>query len=255
MKIYLDLAVLLNFLVDGALLLGVKRMAGDPPDFLRCALAAGLGSAYGTVCLIPCLKFWGTVSGQAAVLAFMGLTAFGPGIKGFRRTVLFSFLSLALGGISVLIQRHTFLAVVLSACLVLFLCSFGFRRGSPQQKTVSVSISCGDQKVVLTALEDTGNMLRDPLSGQPVLIAGPDTAVQLLNLSREELQHPAETVLEGTHPGLRLLPYHTLGMSAGMLAAYRFPDVQIDGKRKNTLVAFAPEKLTGEYQALTGGTL
>ena len=57
MRIYLDLAVLLNFLVDGLLLLGTNRLAGHPPQWRRCALAAAVGAIYGGVCLLPGLRF------------------------------------------------------------------------------------------------------------------------------------------------------------------------------------------------------
>ena len=59
MDIYLDLAVILNFIVDFLLLLGTNRLAGFPLDARRCALAAALGGVYGGACLIPGFSFLG----------------------------------------------------------------------------------------------------------------------------------------------------------------------------------------------------
>ena len=44
MAVYLDLVMLLNFLVDYLLLLGTNRLSGSPMTPGRCALAAVLGS-------------------------------------------------------------------------------------------------------------------------------------------------------------------------------------------------------------------
>ena len=46
MEIYLDLVILLNFLVDFLLLLGTNRLSGFPAAIGRCALAAALGALH-----------------------------------------------------------------------------------------------------------------------------------------------------------------------------------------------------------------
>ena len=64
-----------------------------------------------------------------------------------------------------------------------------------------------------------------------------------------------ETVATGQYPGLRLIPYRTIGQSAGFLAAMRMENVKIGKWQGSRLVAFAPAGLDAEetYQALTGG--
>ena len=58
-------------------------------------------------------------------------------------------------------------------------------------------------------------------------------------------------------PGLRLIPYHAVGSSGGMLLALRFPGAVVGKKEQTVLAAFAAEGLknTGMYQALTGGAI
>ena len=46
MVLYVDLVVLLNFLVDLLLILGTNRLAGYPPGLKRAVPAALLGGAY-----------------------------------------------------------------------------------------------------------------------------------------------------------------------------------------------------------------
>ena len=49
MEVYLDILMLLNFLVDFLLLTGTNRLAGFPPGAGRAALAAALGAEGDTV--------------------------------------------------------------------------------------------------------------------------------------------------------------------------------------------------------------
>ena len=134
--------------------------------------------------------------------------------------------------------------------------------GAPSSPKVSetisrsaVELSWGGKRERLLALRDTGNTLRDPVTGQSVLIVDAAAAWRLLGLTRQQLQKPVETVAAGEFPGLRLIPYSTVGQSNGMLAALRMENVMIDQWRGSTLVAFASAGLDAEggYRALTGG--
>ena len=109
----------------------------------------------------------------------------------------------------------------------------------------------------LTALQDTGNSLIDPLTGRSVLVVGADVAKKLLGLTREQLSMPAEAIVSAGVPGLRLIPYRTVGQAGGMLLGLRLQDVKIGHWKGSSLVAFAPEGLSeeGAYQALTGGVV
>ena len=118
-----------------------------------------------------------------------------------------------------------------------------------------LQIALGDKSASLIALKDTGNTLRDPLTGEPVLVVSASIAGRLTGLTEQQLKNPLETLSSRIVPGLRLIPYHSIGNAGGFLLAKRFEDVVIAGKRKSALVAFAAEGLgNGEiYQALTGG--
>ena len=113
----------------------------------------------------------------------------------------------------------------------------------------------GDREMNILALKDTGNTLRDPLTGEQVLVAGADVGKELLGLTPHQLQNPVETV--GRIPGLRLIPYHAVGQPGSMLLALRIQNAQIGNRKAQPLVAFAPQVLArGElYQMLTGGVV
>ena len=256
MEVYLDLLILLNFLVDLLLILGTNRLAGHPLGGKRGIPAALLGAVYAGACVLPGFGFLANTLWRLVSLALMGGLAFGVSQSGIRRTILFVFLSMALGGIAMGLNRGGFWSLVLSAGGVCFLCLAGFRGKVRQQQYVPVQIRCGDRHVSLTALVDTGNTLCDPVSGRPVLVVEGGVARQLLQLTAEQVAHPVETLAMARLPGLRLIPYNAVGKTAGLLLGIRADQVEMNGKETDCIIAFAPQKLgQGQYQALAGGAL
>ena len=100
-------------------------------------------------------------------------------------------------------------------------------------------------------------MLQDPVTGQSVLIVNGQIAEMLLGLNRSQLCAPVETVASGVIPGLRLVPYRSVGQANGMMVALKMQDVVIGKWKGSRLVAFAPEEIgKGQvYRMLTGGII
>ncbi len=254
MVVYLDILLFLNYFVDFFLLLGTNRLAGFPPAWRRAALSAAVGALYGAACLLPGFSFLGNTLWRTVSLLFMGGIAFGFRRNAIRRCVLFYLLSMALGGVALGFEGGGLWTIIGGAVGVAALCIFGFR-GHMGKHFVPVELSYGGQKVTLTALQDTGNSLKDPLTGQPVLVIGSDAANKLTGLTRDQLQDPASAIT--ALPGARLMPYRAVGRNSGMLLSLRMENVRIGSFRGSHMVAFAPEGLgeNGEYQALTGGNV
>lgn len=243
MVIYLDAFIGLNFLVDLCLLLGVNRLAGHPPGLPRAAAAAALGGGYAGACLVPGFSFLANGLWRAVSLGLMGWTAFGADRSGWRRSMLFVVLSMALGGLAVSMDA----GVLVCAGGLALLCRMGMRGMGRQY--VPVSVTYGGQTVKLLALHDTGNALADPITGQSVTVLSPEVGIRL-GIPEEVLRDPAGAMM----PGVRLIPARTVG-GGGLLAAVRCEKVTIGGKEAGAIVAFARETFgNGEYQALTGGS-
>ena len=255
MVIYLDLVMLLNFLVDFLLLLGTNRLAGFPAGGWRCALAALLGAVYSGACLLPGMQFLGSILWRSVSLGLMGVLAFGSTASALKRTGIFLLLTMAMGGAALGVGKGDFFSLVLCAllCLMLSVVSFGGQVGG--REYVPLQISQDGRTVNLIALKDTGNTLRDPVTGEPVLVISGQIAARLTGLTEEQLRHPLETLAAQPLSGLRLIPYHSIGNGGSFLLGKRFSEVTIAGVRRSALVAFAAEGLgKGEcYQALTGG--
>ena len=254
MVVYLDLVMLLNFLVDFLLLMGTNRLSGFSADGRRCAGSALLGAVYSGVCFLPRFAFLGNTLWRMVSLFLMSSIAFGWNRSALRRGTVFVLLSMALGGVALGLGSGRFDRLIFSAVVVWLLCRMGFG-GNMGQEFLPVTIRDHDRILTLIALKDTGNTLRDPITGEPVIVIGADAAEQLTGLSAAALSAPMDTVVQ--NPGFRLIPYHAVGQPDGMLLAKGYADVQIGNNRGKGLIAFAPEVVDrgGNYQALAGGML
>ena len=254
MRVYVDVVMGLNFLVDLLLLLGTDRLAGYPVALGRSALGAGLGAAYSGLCLLPDFSFLSQLRWRVVFLSLMAVTAFGWNRSALRRSVVFIVLSMALGGLALGFGSMDMTALILAAAGLWCLCQFGLGTVG-EQSFVPVTLRYDGREMKMMALRDTGNNLRDPITGEQVLVAGADVARELLGLTAEQLVHPVETLARGTVPGLRLIPYCAVGQPAGLLLALRLRDSRVGDRRGDYLVAFAAEEFgRGKvYRMLTGG--
>lgn len=253
---YLDVIMLLNFLVDFLLLMGTNQLSGFPPGAGRCAVGALLGAVYSGMCLLPGFSFLGNTLWRLISFVLLGMTAFGLNRSALRRTAVFGMLSMALGGIALQFSRGQVLPLLLCGSVLWLLCRLGFGEGVGEKEYIPVTLSYGGKRIQVIALRDTGNQLRDPVTGEKVLVLSAEAAKNLTGLSDAEISHPLETLAKRPIPGLRLVPYRAVG-SGGMLLALRIPEVIIGKRKQSAVAAFAPEGFAkGDMvQALTGGAL
>ena len=243
-------AAALNFCVNGLLLLGTARMAGRRIRMIRLLLASTLGAAYGVGCMMPGFRFLGGLHWRLVSLALMSLLAFGPDGK---LGCVFTVLTMALGGAALGAGRGGLWQLPLYAVGVYLLTKYAF--GPPGRRLLPVTLSGNGKRLQLTALADTGNELRDPITGQWVLVIGCEEARKLTGLTKEQLRHPLETITTAPLPGLRLIPYRAVGAEGGLLLAMGLPAVEVGGRKGPGVVAFAPQEFGAEYQAIAGGMI
>ena len=250
---YLDLLMLLNFGVDYLLLLGTQRFFGERGNGGRLLASAALGAIYSGGCLVPGLRFLGAIHWRLIFLALMSAAAFGIRTDTVRKAGVFCILSFALGGMATLAVRGNALTLLLCA---MALCAGCRVLVGGRAALVPLRIVFGNRELRLTALRDTGNCLRDPVSGERVLVLSRPEAEKLTGLTAHQLENPLETLQQQPLEGLRLIPYHAVGKEGGLLLGMRIREVTVDGKTAPAVVAFAPNRLGDtNYAALVGGNV
>ena len=251
---YVLILAFLRFLVDVLLLLGANRLCGYPNEPVRCILGAAVSALHSVVCVQPGFGFLGGLWWRSICIMLICWCAYGVSKSALQRAMVFWLLQMALSGISVQFQRENIPELVFISIGISLLIPVVFRKVTAG-RYVPVELSYGDRQMKITALYDTGNMLTDPVSGQSVLVVDADAAQQLTGLTREQLRKPVESI--GSIPGLRLIPYKTIGNGSGFLLGLRLQKVRIGSRSGSRVVAFAPESMgtDGSYQALAGGTI
>lgn len=251
MENYIWFVLLLSGAVDLLLLTGACVLSGFPAEGRRLIPAAALGGIYAGAAATAQLYFLGNWYWRFVFMGIVCVIGFGLCRSSLRKGALYILLRLALDGIGAGTSGRGHWALGAGALVLCLICVVGFR-GGLGKRYVSVELNHKGKHISFTALQDTGNSLRDPLTGRSVMVVGPELAKELSGLTPQQLRTPAQAIF--SVPGGRLIPYKTVSNPGGLLLALPIPNVRIGAWRGNCLVAFAPEQLgNGEFQALTGG--
>jgi stage II sporulation protein GA (sporulation sigma-E factor processing peptidase) len=278
--VYIDSYFLVNLIVNYIMLIVTAKICAVPARRLRLAGAAAAGAAYAVASLIPAAAFLTNPFVKVAFGILMALAAFGGCARLLRTMLVFFAVSAAFGGVvmaaSLLGGGSLYGGLFTSASLRVLIVSFAvgyviltlvFRRAARHKGGVIVSVTVrhGGREVAVRALLGTGNALSDPLSGRPVMGAGvgdlrplftPDVAAALAGLDRKGAVRVLEELSEGKCPiRFQLIPYSAVGVSGGMLLAFRPDEIVVDGKAKSgMLLALSPNSVSegGTYSALIG---
>lgn len=283
--VYIDSVFVLNAVMDYLLCLVTGRLAGIPLRRGRYLLSALAGGAYAAAVFLPGLGFLSAPAAKAAMGILLALIAYGGEEHLARLTLLLFALSCALAGCVLAlgmlagstvpvvdgifytdVDGKVLLVAAGAAYLVLTVVFRASARHGLAGRLLAVRVCVGGRTVDLTALWDSGNSLREPGNGRPVLVLAPGTLESVLPrsirhlMTAEALRNPAELLepLMTAAPELRprLLPYHAVGTDAGLLLTIRTDWVEVEGIRHpGTPAALAPSTLGTGYAALWGGEI
>ena len=279
--IYADAVFFVNTLINYLILLSAAKICAAPTARLRLAAAAAIGGAYAVAAALPPLKFLENPLIVIAAGLLIVTAAFGGRPKLIRITLIFFAISATFAGaamaISLLCGRFSplpggiFAPVSLKLLVISFAACYAAMalvfRGTAGNKggIVPLTVRHGEYVIELRALVDSGNSLTDPMTGVPVIVTGVADAKKLfpkeMRTAVEGIeQHGAALVMEELMTSacpvrFRLIPYSAVGISGGMLLAFRPDEVVIDGAKKTgMLVALSPNNISdnGTYTALIG---
>lgn len=129
-------------------------------------------------------------------------------------------------------------------------------RARRAKQLYAVTVTHNGKNISVTALFDSGNLLREPVTGKGVSLVEWDTARKLFGVDC-----PVEDMVKNVD-GIKLyvVPYRTVGEKRGIIYAFRADSIEIaDGHRLigNVLVGLYDGKLSekNEYNALLSAEL
>lgn len=137
----------------------------------------------------------------------------------------------------------------------------------PKDMYCKVKLKINGKEIQTTAMIDTGNLVREPITNIPVIIVESSLMYDILP---KEIINNLENILGGNFddipeeirntyiPKLRWIPYKSLGKENGMLLGIKIDGMEVEKeeihKVQNVIVGIYDKSLTkrGEYRALVG---
>lgn len=207
MTVYADVLFLVNFSLDYVSLYITGRLMSRPMRTLRICAASALGACYAVCALFFDVPEAAYIAVTLTVSAVMCVCAYKCG--GFAdivgSSVLLFSVGCALGGVMTAVYSlgagysdevpdgggGVTVAVAAAAAVVV---AVGGRISKRRRgvKTAEVKLAFEERDVTLTALADSGNLLRDPVSGRSVIVVSGDAASKLLPENAAEIARDAD---------------------------------------------------------------
>lgn len=282
--IYIDVLISINLFINYFLLLTVAKILNMAPARKRFIFAALIGSLFSLVILLAPIN--GLLSGVIKLVMFVSivLVAFGfVSLKVFLRNIATFFgVNFLFGGVifclwyfvapnSILLNNNmiyfnispiflvivTFIAYLIIRAMKVF-------TGAREISSLSyeILIRANGKTVALKAKVDTGNTLKEPFSGVPVVVASYDFVKSLVptaikaqislhskNLSWQNINTNDEL------KNIRLIPFKTVS-GDGLFPAFKADFIEIYSEKKEAYIAVCNEKIFNDgYQALISAEL
>ncbi|MBR1481714.1 MAG: sigma-E processing peptidase SpoIIGA [Ruminococcus sp.] len=254
--VYIDVLITVNIFIDFILLLCTQKLLNIRARMLRVILGSVAGGLCSLAALFPSLPFGLNIMSDLLFAAVIILTAFGFGrAKLFiRRVAVFFALSFSFCGLMLFIY-HAFhpagmeiyndtvyfnisplLLIILT--LVSYYATKLYRRltkGSCGQHACRIELAINHCSTSFPAVIDTGCKVKEPFSGDYVIIA------------EETILHD----LRFQNVTMRIIPFESLG-GEGILRGYKADEVKIDGKEveQGVYLGVCDNVLKGELKAL-----
>lgn len=283
--IYWDVLLLTNVAVNYIILLAAGKLSYRNISHWRLAFSSLLGSAYAVSALVVPLRAAYSLPARIAFGLFMVALSY-PGTRGIallRVTLCFFLSSAVAAGTALALQSfggriaaqaslfqgeavvHWYV-VALSLAVLAALPVLARMNGYSSLRRLplmTIEVSMGGKTLGLTGLVDTGNNLRDPVSGLPVIVIDwealrslmPPEVSAFFMSTWDALPAALPETSVGTR--LRLVPYESLSGRMGVLPGFRPDRLALVGKSglrvfKNAIVCASQERLSpsGLYQAL-----
>lgn len=270
--VYADILFLINFIINIILLKISSLFMKNPTTTLRMVLASSIGAVYAVCMFFPDISFLYTLPFKllVSVLMIRLISPKAGAIKTTKFTAVFYLVSFTFAGVllamiyvgsisdavSPIVHNGIFyfdisLSTLIGASAISYIviwlsCAIFKRNKTLGIKTLKIALS--DRICEVTALSDTGNLLTDPISNTPVVIAEKS---YLGNLFPDGVPDIDNT--DNPNVKIRLIPYSSLGNESGILTGFIPDEVSIDGQKiQEVIVAISPHALSksNEYNAL-----
>ncbi|KXZ39557.1 stage II sporulation protein GA (sporulation sigma-E factor processing peptidase) [Alkalithermobacter thermoalcaliphilus JW-YL-7 = DSM 7308] len=134
--------------------------------------------------------------------------------------------------------------------------SIGIMRDTKQDIVIHIE----DKSIKCSALLDTGNLLKDPLTNDPVIVVNVKALENILpedliymdysNMDYKKADHIANKLTLNMLKRFRLIPYKVVGSEKNLLIGFKADSLQINGNERSNIILGISNFNNTEYDAI-----
>ena len=282
MTIYIDVVLFENLIMNYIILLATGIILKIKIKHLRLIIASLIGAIYSIFGYISNIKAYSNMILKIILSIIIIYVAYNPQDvkKMWKELLVFYLTSFAFGGAAfaliyivkpqdILMKNGLFLGTyplktVILAAIVAFILIIGVfkivkSKISKKDMFKDIKINIEGKEVQVKAMVDTGNMLKEPISGKPVIVV---EHTLLYDILPKEILNNLEKILGGDIESLpdeiknkyisklKFIPFSSLGKQNGMLEVMQ----EENTKKEDVIIGIYNKSFTknGEYRALIG---
>lgn len=291
MTIYIDIVFIENVIMNFIILLATGLILKEKIKTIRLLIASSLGAIYSVISYMSILEIYSSMILKIVLSIVMIYIAFNPQMiqKMWKDILIFYLTSFVFGGAAfaliyivkpqdILMKNGLFLGtyplktIILGAVIAftVIMSAFTMVKSKFNKKDMFCEIEIGvnGKKIETTAMLDTGNLLKEPITNTPVIVVEHTLLYdcipkEILNHVDEllggEFDNIPEEIKEEYITKLKFIPFSSLGKQNGMLLGIKIDYIKIkeedkEEKKENIILGIYNKSLTkrGEYRALMG---
>ena len=166
------------------------------------------------------------------------------------------------------VLKTIFLGAILGTVIIIIAFKISKNKMTKKDMLCQTKIKLEGKEITLNTMLDTGNMLKEPISGTPVIVVEKTSLYELI--PKEILEH-TEEILGGDFEKIpeeiknkyiskfKMIPFSSLGKQNGMLLGIKAEKIEVlnenyENDKKDVIIGIYNKSLTkrGEYNALIG---
>ena len=260
MTLYVDIIFLENIFMNSIILLATGVILKAPIRILRNLIASTIGSIYAIIIYVSNIEIYSNFFLKLVLSFAIIYVAFKPAnIKSFLKyVVIFYLTSFTFGGVAfallyfvspqdillqdgVLIGTYPMKIILAGGILGFIIITISFKniKGRLNKKDMfcNITLNSSNKKTKITAIIDTGNFLRDPITKIPVIVVEKDKLNELLP---EIILDNVTNIINGKNVELgeyaskiRAIPFKSLGKENGLLLGIKMDEVEVEYQDTN----------------------
>lgn len=290
MTIYIDVIIVENLIMNYIILYATGTISKVKISYLRIFCSSLIGAIYAITEYAFKLNIYSNIIIKTILSVIIIYVAFNPqNIKKMcKQLIIFYVTTFTFGGIAtyliyvlkpqnIIIKNGMYVGtyvlkvIFIGAIIGTIILFIAFKQVkskiTKKDMICKIKIKINGKEKTLDAMVDTGNMLKEPITGTPVAVV---ERTSLYDLLPKEILNNTESILGGDFknipedikreyiPKLKIIPFASLGKQNGMLVGIKPEKIEIINEQteenKNAIIGIYNKSLTkkGEYNALIG---